>query len=109
MKLSKRIIDASIGLVASLSLAGMAHAAASTFPCRVASVQTADTGQVRILLERTYANNRTAKKWFAAPAAEGKNMLAVALTSISLGLPVKAKIDWALPSSDIEILQLDSP
>jgi len=65
-----------------------------------------DTGLVEIWLYKVSAD-RTKK--FVAPADEANQMLATALTALSLGYDVKVKVDWDTYGSPIAFIRILAP
>jgi hypothetical protein len=105
MKAKKILIMALALLTLGVFFAGQATAAA----VRICNVMEAgyndETGNIEIWLQQYDGGNT---KMFTAAVGQEKEMLAVALSALSTGLPVKAKLNWNTWGSALLFIRLMS-
>ena len=92
-------------LVLSLGFAPIADAAPANYTCMVTMAGVEDNGEIRIYLDPV-DDGRTEARYYTAPVAYEKTMLAIALTAVSTGIPVRVRIDWDNPRTELTFMRI---
>jgi len=101
----KSIIFGMALLVLSLGFAPLADAAPANYTCNVMMAGVEDNGEIRIYLD-IVDDGTTTMKYYTAPVAYEKTMLAIALTAISTGIPVRVRVDWDNPRTELTFMRI---
>ena len=102
---SKSIIIGMALLVLSLGFALVAEAAPANYTCYVTMSGVEANGEIRIYLDIVDDGTDT-MKYYTAPVAYEKTMLAIALTAQSTGIPVRVRVDWDNPRTELTFMRL---
>jgi hypothetical protein len=88
-----------------LGFAPVAVAAPANYTCDVIMAGVEANGEVRIYLDPV-GDGITEARYYTAPVAYEKTMLAIALTAVSTGIPVRVRIDWDNPRTELTFMRI---